>query len=71
MKNIYICDKCGGDGYIQTKGSGVKGFKLCPVCGGRGEVERPERPVVPAMKAPEPIEEPKKTTKRSTRKKKT
>ena len=66
----YICEKCGGDGYIQAKGSGVKGFKLCPVCGGRGEVERIERPVIPTVKTPEPVvEEPKKTTRRRSKKK--
>lgn len=61
MKQLYICEKCGGNGYLQAKGSGVGGFRRCPVCGGRGEVEARPNPVAKI----ETVEEtPKKTSRR-------
>jgi len=64
MKQLYICEKCGGNGYLQVKGSGVGGFKRCPVCGGRGEVEEIANPVAKAIDIPVEEKPVKKTRKK-------
>lgn len=74
MKQLYICEKCGGNGYLQLKGSGVGGFRRCPVCGGRGEVEERPNPVAKIEKPVEPVVEEapvKEKPAKKTRKKKT